>query len=176
MLQHPSLKDGRILVESTVIGVISQYLQVAPGALEAGGILVGYRRANHLHVIALTEPHPKDRRSVTSFERISPFHQERALALWKQSGGKMDYLGEWHTHPERTPSPSGIDRREWRKLYFRRQSPLIFMIAGTEGSWYGMGQGTQLHPCLPLEDSHTEIGSINRTAHQEFLGYVEPDL
>ena len=150
MLPHPSIEDGWILVENTVMGVISQHIQTRPDSLEAGGILIGYRRANHLHIVALTEPHPQDRRSVTSFERISPFHQEQALVLWKQSGGQLDYLGEWHTHPERKPSPSGIDKREWRKLYFRRLTPLIFIIAGTEGYWYGMGVGQQLRPCFPL--------------------------
>ena len=151
MLQHPSHEDGRILIESTVNSVIGQHVQMKPGSLEAGGILVGYRRANHLHVVALTEPQPLDRRSVTSFERISSFHQELALVLWKKSGGKLDYLGEWHTHPERIPSPSDIDRREWRKLYSRRPTPLVFIIAGTDGFWHGLGASNRLYACHPAD-------------------------
>ena len=42
------------------------------------------------------------------------------------------YLGEWHTHPEDNPNPSGLDRSEWNHLSAKRRDkrPTLAVIVG----------------------------------------------
>lgn len=46
----------------------------------------------------------------------------------------IDYLGEWHTHSQRIPVPSSIDRAEWHKLATEhmRTSTLLTVVVGTK--------------------------------------------
>jgi integrative and conjugative element protein (TIGR02256 family) len=138
--QHPWMSKGLILIEDSVLSVIGKYLQDNPNKTEAGGILIGYRRGAHLHVIEATTPLPLDRRSWCQFHRLDPGHQKIALTRWEESGHELDYLGEWHTHPEHYPTPSGIDKTEWAKLYRGSDQPLVFLIVGITGNrWLSLG-------------------------------------
>jgi len=56
----------------------------------------------------------------------------------------MDYVGEWHTHPESGPAPSSLDFCEWRKICKRRKEMMLFLIQGTEAVWMGVGMGNPL--------------------------------
>ena len=58
----------------------------------------------------------------------------------------MDYLGEWHTHPEDLPKPSDKDLREWRILLREQRRPLVFLIVGLKGCWVGVGSGSTIAP------------------------------
>ena len=59
--------------------------------------------------------------------------------LWDDSQHAKTYLGEWHTHNQRIPQPSFIDRRNWMEISKRKQNSdwLFFVIVGTEqiGIW-----------------------------------------
>lgn len=51
----------------------------------------------------------------------------------------MDYIGDWHTHPEPSPKPSNLDIEQW--CSFESQTtpePMIELIIGTEGMWVGL--------------------------------------
>lgn len=144
---NPCAWGGQVLIEAQVLITISRHRQDAPRKAEAGGILLGQRRGIHMHVVEATEPAPKDRRGRTHFDRSPAVHQEIATARWHRSGGTVDYVGEWHTHPEDMPSPSRIDREAWQAIYrSRAPAPMIFIIAGMSGHhWVGLGQHDALH-------------------------------
>lgn len=91
---------------------------------------MGYRSGQHLHVLYATVPMPLDKSSRISFERLDPGHQLAVTKAWKESQGRIDYLGDWHTHPQLNPSPSGIDYTEWAKLGSTLNKPLLFLIVG----------------------------------------------
>jgi integrative and conjugative element protein (TIGR02256 family) len=82
-----------------------------------------------------------DRATRTRYYRARGSHQAAIDRAWAESGGTCTYLGEWHTHPERAPSPSPEDLADWRrKLTVDRYSGfLFFVIAGTEETfaWEG---------------------------------------
>jgi integrative and conjugative element protein (TIGR02256 family) len=45
------------------------------------------------------------------------------------------YLGEWHTHPEADPTPSSIDRADWKLRLARDRIDadfVFFLIVGLE--------------------------------------------
>ena len=95
---------------------------------ESGGILLGSYRGNHIEVIDATLPGKKDIRRKNEFIRIDKHHQIYAEKLWRKSEGKITYIGEWHTHPTNTPSPSPIDIAEWNKKLPNRN--MILCIQG----------------------------------------------
>lgn len=147
LVSNPLVRDGRILIESNVLGALDPFRQRDLSSPEAGGILLGFRRGIHLHVVDLTTPHPDDTRRRTGFHREATEHQRIALARWSVSGGRMDYLGEWHTHPECSPKPSVIDRKEWKVIVAHRTTPMLFLILGTMGQpWLGIGARMQFEP------------------------------
>lgn len=96
--------------------------------LEAGGLMLGYRKEGILHAIDVTLPSSWDRHSRTTFHRSVKAHRLRALRLWRRSGGLVDWLGEWHSHPGFALSPSGTDRRNWSRITRHRNAPMLFPI------------------------------------------------
>lgn len=142
----PGRESAWVLVEAAVFDRINPFRQRKADAPEAGGILMGYRRGAHLHVVEATIPGDDDLGTRVSFRRSAKGHREQALSAWHRSDHTLDYLGEWHTHPEQTPSPSGTDHRAWGELLAGRLGqPLVFMILGVEAVlWLGCGQGTSI--------------------------------
>jgi integrative and conjugative element protein (TIGR02256 family) len=123
------------LFDATVVRTLQRWRQIGTKP-EAGGTLLGYRRDPHLHVVTITEPGQRDIRNRYGFLRRDGAHQAAALALWKRTQATGYYLGEWHTHSERVPTPSSLDQREWEKLMQGTiESDLLFLIVGLEG-WY----------------------------------------
>jgi integrative and conjugative element protein (TIGR02256 family) len=135
--------NGHVLIESMVMTKLSIYRQGQESMPEAGGILLGYRRDPHVHVIDATVPGQDDRGLRTRFWRSASAHQRAAKEAWRHSGGTLDYVGEWHTHPQVCPSPSTIDICEWAKISAsRRGEEMIFLILGTEHAiWLGVDDG-----------------------------------
>lgn len=115
--------------------IITQYRQLEPDQLEAGGLLIGHLRGQHIEVTMATEPMRGDRRKRMSFLRRDRGHFAIANQLWEQSGHLCGYVGEWHTHPEPDPIPSSIDTRQWSAIMKEDRLPRLFIIAGTR-SWH----------------------------------------
>lgn len=95
---------------------------------------------NRVLVDEVTIPGPNDRRSRFHFWRAERPAQEIIDAAWRRSNGELNYLGEWHTHPEDAPLPSSHDRMDWRRLVTIQsyeQPSLFFIIAGrrTISAW-----------------------------------------
>ena len=124
--------DGRmVLMCNAVISTFNAHKQ-STEMPEAGGVLLGRRRGMHLEVVHATVPMQTDQRSSASFIRNSAGHQEQAVALWEQSGGEIGYVGEWHTHAQNIPLPSGIDIKQWCELTVREpvHAPKLAVIVG----------------------------------------------
>lgn len=160
---NPLVPDGLVLFEPAALEVVLRHRQVTTGAPEAGGILLGCRRGLHLHVMHATSPGPKDQGTRVSFVRKDPSHQVRARRVWEQSEHIVDYLGEWHTHPEAAPSPSSTDRLAWIEVLSVRKEQHVFLIAGTlDVIWTGCGEGHTLSPLLPLPDVDQHQRQVQR--------------
>ncbi len=131
-----SSKDQKNLVvfAPSVLKIFKNYRQRFFWQTEGGGILLGRRRGKHLEVIFSTEPSHKDRRSANSFVREADVHSEFAELAWINGDKQIDYLGEWHTHPQKVPTPSNIDRYEWSKLIKQRpaSTPILVVVVGTK--------------------------------------------
>jgi len=107
--------------------------------LESGGILIGkllpvdiHESACKIEITDITAPQKFDKRLPLRFIRAQAGHQDIMDKLWEESGFEKCYLGEWHTHKEACPQPSGIDIRGWKKISSKKQnSPwMLFSILG----------------------------------------------
>ncbi len=121
-----------VVLSPDAIATLTRYRQRFFWQTEAGGILLGRRRGNHIEVVQAIEPTQSDRRSIFQFQRETCGHAQAATHAWAQTGGTTDYVGEWHTHPQREPIPSSIDREEWHKLaVLKPERPFVALVVGT---------------------------------------------
>ena len=136
-------QDNRIWVEleSKVLQEIKKYQNKGEFFLEAGGILVGIHdiKSKVYRITDITWPQETDKCLTYRFYRKENGHQEIMDELWEQSGYVKSYLGEWHTHNQKNPSPSLIDYTNWKRIAKRKHNyeNLFFIIVGTEciGIW-----------------------------------------
>lgn len=130
-----------LLISDEVVSKYLTYIESNDFRTESGGIIAGQLNPAENQVIAtdITEPCMKDKRTAFSFKRSESGHQEIMDRLWESSNNKKTYLGEWHTHNQKSPCPSYIDIRNWIRISRRRQNSrwLFFIIIGTEeiGVW-----------------------------------------
>lgn len=103
--------DKSLIFTPDVIKTFDSYRQIKPYQHESGGILMG-RIYEHEKIIIeqLSTPSSEDKSGRYFFERNVKKAQRIVNQAWEESGGEIRYLGEWHTHPEATPSPSSVDR------------------------------------------------------------------
>ena len=132
--------------------VFARYVQCEASAPEAGGLLLGTVHGEHLIVEQATPPTLWDTRLRTFFHRSALGHAKVALERWRATHGTVRYLGEWHTHPEDYPTPSGLDRSEWARLAAARKDcrAQLSIIVGRRGFHVelvqGDGTGVLFHP------------------------------
>lgn len=135
---------GRLKLSAEVLMQMLKYIQDERKKPEGGGVILGRFIAdtNDIVIDLVTEPMRGDKRSRTRFKRGVKNHQAIIDKYWYISNGTINYLGEWHTHPEPVPNPSFIDVRSWKKMLshdrFDSQC-LYYIIIGTAeiGVWEG---------------------------------------
>lgn len=158
IFKNPFDLKSMILIEPSILVLIEKYRQNNWRATEAGGILMGYRRGDHIQIVSASQPHSEDKRSRFGFFRKAPSHQAIVTDFWKASNQTADYVGEWHTHPEQSPQPSQIDIVEWRKICGRGGGTkmMVFIIGGFDGKlWVGCGRSREILAALPCNASRT---------------------
>lgn len=126
---------GYLQLGSTALAVMLGYVQDEPIRAEAGGVLLGrhIRETTDIIVDRVTTPQPGDRRSRSRYFRSRHRHQVLIDRAWQESSWTCTYLGEWHTHPEPIPTPSIVDRIDWRRKLIVDvfSAPIFFVIVGT---------------------------------------------
>jgi integrative and conjugative element protein (TIGR02256 family) len=126
-------KLGELIVnvQLDVTNTIASYRQCSFNKPESGGLFIGVRYKNLIVINQLTTPFPLDISKRGSFTLKDPLHQKIVDAQWRSSNGTINFVGDWHTHPEKIATPSGMDRRYWKKLT-KAKFPMIFAIQGTK--------------------------------------------
>lgn len=133
---------SHVMMENSVLHIIKKWRQYdLLKQSEACGILMGERRGEYLRVTHISEPLATDYRRPNFYQRSISGHQQILDFLHKSSEGQIQYLGEWHTHPQNMASPSIVDYQEWAKTTALQQfcqTQLIFFIAGITDDWLGV--------------------------------------
>lgn len=130
---------------------------------EAGGVMMGRHLLDSLDVVVdeVSTPQDTDRRSRFNFFR-SRKHEQMARQRWLQEHSTSAYLGLWHTHPERDPTPSGVDQNDWQQAVdgdTYEGERLFFPIVGTHclRVWTLSRSGTLRELKLESKNAHKEI-------------------
>lgn len=139
-----STQDGLVVFPQHLLLELEKYRQSTALLPESGGILLGSMRGKNIEITDYTIPQPDDTRSRYRFERCSLGHINKAVSVWNKSDGIVSYIGEWHSHPEVSVSPSSIDLAEWHRKLPRR--PVFLVIIGIQTNWFGYWNGNIIEP------------------------------
>ena len=99
---------------------------------ETGGILLGL--FNH-DFIEITEAYKlkSDILSKFHYRRNTKLAQKLVDKRWTETNGVVNYLGEWHTHPEMSSTPSCVDKITLANVLFRLEDKIpgvVILILG----------------------------------------------
>jgi len=136
--------NGVLKIDTEPMARIASFEQDARDKLEAGGVLLGRFISSSKNIVVdrVTVPMFGDVRGRSRFIRGDKMHQKVISNAWNNSDGTCNYLGEWHTHPEKYPEPSRQDYKNWREILTTRTFSslyLYFVIVGTRETriWEG---------------------------------------
>ena len=134
------------------------------GQNESGGILMGYiaNDGYRMKIHSITTPSKFDKATRTSFLRDKDRAQEIADSVFEKTQGMVVYVGEWHTHPEDNPRPSGQDKKMIKEQFQNEICApiIILMILGLKNLYIGLYNGMQIEGAnmplcdLMIEESH----------------------
>lgn len=106
--------------------------------LETGGVLIGKYDGVTIVIEVATGPGPKAKHSLYSFQRDGDYSQEHLDRIVRETGGIRDYLGEWHSHPQKA-GPSHYDLSAIKKIRQNKKYLIQFPILGLhvfeDGFW-----------------------------------------
>lgn len=128
----------QVLVANDVVLSLKRCAEAARNEREQGGLILGLRKPGALHVHSVTFPDRWDVATRTMFQRSERGHRVKALNAWRRSGRKVDWIGEWHTHPGFAACPSATDQSSWCKISFHTAAPMTFFILGVDELFVGI--------------------------------------
>lgn len=147
-----------ILIAHEVLERITADAARYAGKKERGGIFIGLRRGPHVQIADVTLPMRWDFGTLISFQRSARGHQDAALKRWRESEHTMDWVGEWHSHPESDPNPSSIDLHSWNRIVRDRAAPMVFLIVGFTARWVGLSVPGRTVPLRYFEAETSAAG------------------
>lgn len=112
MIRFEELNISIYLSDELLRTLISYSQKTTVNYCEYGGIVLGRVTDNgEVYLDIASEPSMFDISRTLSFLRKMSPAQRIVNRIWRQSNGKINYLGEWHTHPfgSNTPSQGDID-------------------------------------------------------------------
>jgi integrative and conjugative element protein (TIGR02256 family) len=103
--------------------------------LENGGILLGWRSDQDRIVVDLRDP---GLRALHGRHCFLPDHEWQVTEIkraFEASGGDLDYLGDWHAHPDGVAEMSDLDSATLLRIARRVTAPLMLIVAGSGTKW-----------------------------------------
>lgn len=148
----------RLILTRTVINHLQKHRQLNARAREAGGQLFAHFENSSTRIERATGPRPSDRRGLTTFVPNRSVERREINRLHKEG---LQYVGDWHTHPEPIPKPSQTDIDSFKEMFRKSRHDLesfVIVIMGTaappKGLFVGLCDETG---CYELTHSaHTE--------------------
>jgi integrative and conjugative element protein (TIGR02256 family) len=101
--------------------------------LETGGVLLGWRSGSDRVVIDLRGPGPH---ALHGRHRFLPDHAWQVGEIhraFRDTSGDVDYIGDWHSHPDGVAAMSNEDASTLRHIARRVTDPLMLILAGGTG-------------------------------------------
>lgn len=128
--------------------------------LETGGVLLGWRAGEDKVVVDVLGPGPQ---ALHGRYRFLPDHDWQIEQIHKRfasSNRDIDYLGDWHCHPDGVAVMSAEDQSTLRRISRRVPEPIMIILAGkfdvdgwSMGCWVGLRQRGLIRSCFELAES-----------------------
>ena len=139
MIRYGIGNSGQVLSFSAgAVTRFSRHRQTRWYHREAGGQLFARFAGNEVIVEVATGPRWRDRRTRHTYEPHRPSEQ-REIDRHHRLG--LHFVGDWHTHAEKTPRPSKLDLESMADSFTRsrhRLNAFLMVIVGTEPPPEGM--------------------------------------
>ncbi|MGY3424188.1 MULTISPECIES: Mov34/MPN/PAD-1 family protein [unclassified Bradyrhizobium] len=104
--------------------------------LENGGILLGWRSGEDCIVVDLRGPGPLALHGRHCFVPDHKWQVAEIDRAFKTSAGDLDYLGDWHSHPDGIAEMSDLDSATLLRIARKVSSPLMLIVAGSGSEWF----------------------------------------
>lgn len=121
-----------VLLTPGVLQHFARYRQTRWWHREAGGQLFAIIDSERWTIVEATGPRRSDRRSRFGFRSSRPVEQAEIKDRFAKG---LHYVGDWHTHPESVPTPSGEDlgsMAEMIRTSDYQTIGLLMLIIGTQ--------------------------------------------
>ncbi|MHB8892842.1 MAG: Mov34/MPN/PAD-1 family protein [Candidatus Limnocylindrales bacterium] len=106
---------------------------------ETGGVLLGWRNGDDAVIQQVVDAGPRAQRWPTGMRPDAEYQATKVAAAFEATDGAVTYLGDWHSHPGTTPTPSRRDRKTLRNIATDADAqcpePLMLIVAGGEPVW-----------------------------------------
>lgn len=143
--------------------------------LETGGVLLGWRTTEHICVTDIVGPGPGASHARDSFVPDAEWQSEEVARLYAESGRRLAYLGDWHTHPGGTSNPSLRDQQTLsaiaRHAPARCPQPIMIILGQHHGDEWTAS-------CHLITNGHNErkrrLMSVPLQIDEEIEGFTEP--
>jgi integrative and conjugative element protein (TIGR02256 family) len=126
------LPDGKrkVLIRGSALAHFWAQRQTSLSANESGGQLFGRLIAENIEISHVTGPYCEDARKRFSFR---PSRAKQKTDILCQFRRGLHFVGDWHTHPVKSPSPSTLDISSMRECFRRSRHELdafLMVIVG----------------------------------------------
>ena len=105
---------------------------------ETGGVLIGRFDKQGPHIAKAGDAGPAASAGATRFVRDGAHAQALVDETVARSGGRLDYIGEWHSHPnDQGASPTDVNSMSQlsRDRAYRRSQPVLIIVRRRGRSW-----------------------------------------
>jgi integrative and conjugative element protein (TIGR02256 family) len=147
MIKEFKVSDYTIIINENVLKIFNHYRQTSSKMNEAGGILLGQLKNKTIYIQKASIPNMFDKQSRLNFVRDKNAAQIIIDYEFINSSSDIVYLGEWHTHPEGDPIPSGTDKKMIKdqfNLGKLNESFVILIIQGIKGLYVAIYDNNEL--------------------------------
>ena len=166
----------RLVLEDGVIRHFAHHQQETPNCREAGGQLFArFDRGNAARIVRATGPRWSDRRGRFYFCPNRWAERREILRLFRDG---EHFVGDWHTHPEDHPTPSGTDITSIQDMFRRSRHSLgafVMVIVGIGRLPNGLfvalanaGTISELRAVRNATDSVNTVGARSRACVGNF--------
>lgn len=121
---------NEILFEETALKIIEEQIQIY-GSTETGGVLLGFIDKEIVVINKVTDPGPGAHHSEYYFRADNNYSEMLIDMEYANSGGKIQYIGEWHTHPQIKPIPSYVDFQSLKEIRASHSTEIVMVIFGS---------------------------------------------
>ena len=104
---------------------------------ETGGLLLGTYHSDAISITVATLPGAKAKHGYTTYEPDYDYDEKIVADYYRNTGGEVVYLGDWHSHPIGAAYVSSKDRSTLRRIAKSAESrmpqPIMMIVADPRG-------------------------------------------